>query len=94
MTPRIIAATISLCMGTTAAILGNMFLLMIAGDVNRRKGQDARISYFLWTFPKLVRTLQEYRTQYPGGNLHVYFWAAVATAMAAFLILSGIILSF
>jgi hypothetical protein len=60
-----------------------MFLTMIIGEINRKRQEGNVISYFGFTFPKLLRIFREYRKSYPDGKLHIYSLAAFAIAMIA-----------
>ena len=66
------------CVAMTGAFLGNMTLIMMIGEINRKRQEGNLISYFGFAFPKLLRIFREYRSLYPDGKLHIYNLAAVA----------------
>ena len=55
-----------LAIGTTFAILGNMLILIMIGQVNRKLAEDQQISYVHWGIGKVVR---HHRRLYPGSYL-------------------------
>jgi hypothetical protein len=64
----------------TGMFLANMFLTMMIGEINRRREGDL-VSYFGFTFPKMLRIFGEYRRSYPAGKLHVYALGAIGLSM-------------
>ena len=72
MNARVIIGVISLCIVTTGAVLANMYFIMIIGEINRKRQDGNQVSYFGFMFPKMMRILNEYRSLYPQGKLHVY----------------------
>jgi hypothetical protein len=83
MSARAIIGIIFFCVFMTGMFLANMFLMMMIGEINRRRQEGNLVSYFGFTFPKLLRILREYRSLYPDGKLHIYLLAAFAIAMSA-----------
>lgn len=81
MTGRTVVGIISFCLVLTGLFLANMFLWMMIGEINRKRDEGHLVSYFGFTFPKMLRIFSEYRRLYPGGKLHVYAWSAFAVAM-------------
>jgi tellurite resistance protein TehA-like permease len=75
---RLITGIVSLCVAMTGLFLANMFLIMMIGEVNRKRQEGNLISYFGYTFPKMLRIFGEYRSSYPNGNLHICAVAAFA----------------
>jgi len=67
----------------TGMFLANMTLIMMIGEINRKRQEGNLISYFGFTFPKLLRIFREYRSLYPDGKLRIYNLAAFAIAMSA-----------
>ncbi|MCI0550106.1 MAG: hypothetical protein L0287_04055, partial [Anaerolineae bacterium] len=63
--------------------LANMFLMMMIGEINRKRQEGNLISYFGFAFPKMLRIFREYRSSYPDGKLHIYSLATFAIAMSA-----------
>jgi len=62
----------------TGLLLANMFLMMMIGEINRKKSEEHLISYFGFTYTKLQRVYHEYRLLYPNGNLLKYYWISFA----------------
>ena len=83
MNERVIAGIISLCFVLTGLFLANMFLMRMIGEINRKREQGNPISYFGFTFPKMLRIFGEYRHSYPGGKLHWYALGTFGLAMLA-----------
>jgi hypothetical protein len=80
---RVISGVVSFCKALTGLFLANMFLIMMIGETNRRRQDGSLISYFGFTFQKMLRIFREYRSSYPKGKLHIYALAAFARAMAS-----------
>ena len=76
MSPRAVVGVISFCVIFTGLFLANMFLTMMIGEINRKRQEGNLVSYFGFTFPKMLRVFGEYRSSYPNGNIHVYALAA------------------
>jgi len=89
MSTRVIIGIIAFCVAMTGVVLGNMFTVMMIGEVNRKRPDRDQVSYFGWTLPKMVRVLGEYRRSYPDGKVHIYMWASVAL-MAIGMIVFGV----
>jgi tellurite resistance protein TehA-like permease len=81
MSTRVIAGIVSLCVVVTGLFLANMFLTMMIGEINRKRQDGSLVSYFAFTFPKMLRIFDEYRSSYPNGNMHIYALAAFAFAI-------------
>jgi tellurite resistance protein TehA-like permease len=81
MSEGAIVGIVSFCFVLTGLFLANMFLMMMIGEVNRKREEGNLISYFGFTFPKMLRIFGEYRRSYPSGKLHVYALGAFALAM-------------
>jgi tellurite resistance protein TehA-like permease len=81
MSERAIVGIVSFCFVLTGLFLANMFLMMMIGEVNRKRDEGNLISYFGFTFPKMLRIFGEYRRSYPSGRLHVYALGAFGLAM-------------
>lgn len=81
MSERTIAGIVSFCLALTGLFLANMFLMMMIGEINRKRQEGNLVSYFGFTFPKMLRVFSEYRRSYPGGKLHAYALGAFALAM-------------
>jgi len=81
MNMRIVIGIISFCVATTGSILSNMFLIMMIGEINRKRQEGNLVSYFGFTFPKMSRILSEYSSLYPNGKLRIYALVAFACSM-------------
>jgi hypothetical protein len=81
MSARVITGIVSLCVVVTGLFLANMFLTMMIGEINCKRQEGSLLSYFGFTFPKMVRIFGEYRSSYPNGNMHIYALAAFASAI-------------
>jgi hypothetical protein len=81
MNARLIAGIASFCMVLTGLFLANFFLMMMIGEINRKRPEERLISYFGFAPPKMVQIFGEYRRCYPAGKLHVYSLAAYAIAL-------------
>jgi hypothetical protein len=81
MSPRVIVGIISLSIALTGLILANMCLIMMIGEINRKRQDGNLVSYFGFTFPKIQRIFGEYRRAYPEGKLHIYSLTAFAVAV-------------
>lgn len=75
---RAMIGIIFFCIAMTGVFLGGMTMVMMIGEINRRRQEGNLISYFGYTFPKMLRIFREYRSLYPDGKLHIYHLAAVA----------------
>jgi hypothetical protein len=82
MSTRLLVGIALFSAAMTGIFLGNMFQLMMIGEVNRKKPEDQQISYF-WFYPaKNVRIFKDYRSLYPEGALHVYMIISCAVAFS------------
>jgi hypothetical protein len=62
-------------------LLANMFLMMMIGEVNRKRREGNLVSYFGFTFPKMLRIFGDYGRSYPTGKLHLYALGAFVLAI-------------
>lgn len=81
MNARVITGIISFCLTMTGLFLANMLLTMMIGEINRKRQDGNLVSYFGFTFPKMLRIFGDYRSSYPTGNLHMYALAAFVLAI-------------
>jgi hypothetical protein len=81
MNARFLTGVASFCIAITGLFLANMFLMMMIGEINRKRQEGSLISYFGFTFPKMLRIFREYRASYPRGSLHIYALAGFAAAV-------------
>jgi len=77
-----ITGIVSFCLVLTGVFIANMLLTMMIGEINRKRQEGDLVSYFGFTFPKMLRSFGEYRRSCPKGKLHVYTLAAFVLAMA------------
>jgi hypothetical protein len=83
MSQRAIVAIVSFCLALTGLFLANMFITMMIGEINRKRQEGNVISYFGFTFPKILRIFDEYHSSYPRGNLHIGAMLAFALGIVA-----------
>jgi hypothetical protein len=83
MTPRMLLGIVLSCIFMTGILLGNMFQLMMIGEVNRKRSDGDQISYFGYHYFKTKRIFAEYRKLNPEGAIHVYMLISVAVAFAS-----------
>ena len=81
MSVRAITGIISFCVALTGLFLANMLLTMMIGEINRKRQGGSLVSYFGFTFPKMLRIFGEYRSSYPSGKLHMYALGAFVLAL-------------
>lgn len=82
MNPRMFTGIASFYVSMTGIFFANMFMVMMIGDVNRKRQDGDLISYFGFDFLKLARIFGEYRNSYPAGKVHIYALIAFAAALA------------
>jgi hypothetical protein len=84
MNTKVVLGLVSFCVAITGLILANMLLMMMIGEINRKR-QDGLVSYFGFTFPKMRQIFAEYRSSDPTGNKHIYAGLAFALAVVGLL---------
>ena len=82
----LVIGIIAFCLALSGVISANMFVIMMIGEINRKREDGKLISYFGFTPPKTMRIFAEYRRLYPDGKLHIYALAVFALAMIALII--------
>jgi hypothetical protein len=85
MSPRLFIGIVSFSVFMTGIFLGNMFMVMMIGEINRKMPDENLVSYFGFTYSKLTRIFHEYRQSYPGGKLHIYYLVALGACLAGIL---------
>jgi len=85
MNVRVIVGITSFCVALTGVFLANTFVTQMIGEISRKRPEGALVSYFGFTFLKMLRVFNEYRASYPTGSLHMYASVSFAVAMAALL---------
>lgn len=89
----LVIGIIAFCVALSGVILANMFVLMMIGEINRKKEDGRLISYFGFTPPKTVQIFTEYRRSYPNGKLHIYALAVFAIAVIALIVVAVLYLA-
>jgi hypothetical protein len=90
MSARIVVLIVSFCLALSGVVVGNVFLTAMIGEINRKRHDGDTVSYFGFQVAKTLQILHEYRTSYPGGALHIYWWIA---CMAMFIGCIGCVIS-
>ncbi len=70
-----------LSVGASCAILANMLMLIIVGQINRKLPDDKQISYFWW---RLKEVSEQYRRFYPKGRLLLLMYMCGAVMILCF----------
>jgi hypothetical protein len=78
MSTRLLVGIAFFSAAMTGIFLGNMFQLMMIGEVNRKNHDDQQISFFWFDLSKIVRIFKEYRRLYPEGKLHLAALGSIA----------------
>jgi hypothetical protein len=90
----LIIGIIAFCLALSGVILANMFVIMMIGEINRKREDGKLISYFGSTPAKTMRIFDEYRRLYPNGKLHICALAVFALAMIALVIVGVIYMTY
>ena len=90
----LVIGIIAFCAALSGVFLANMFVIMMIGEINRKREDGKLISYFGFTPPKTMRIFAEYRRLYPNGKLHIYALAVFALAMIALIIVGVLYMTF
>lgn len=77
---RLLIGIISFAVSMTGVILGNIFLMIMIGEINRKRQDGNLVSYFGFVGPKVLEIAAEYRRLYPRGKIAIYTWASAALA--------------
>ena len=89
----LVMGIIAFCLALSGVILANMFVMMMIGEINRKREDGKLISYFGFTPPKTMRIFDEYRRLYPNGKLHIYALTTFALAMIALIVVGVLYLT-
>lgn len=92
MSTRVVAGVICFCLAVCTLFLSNLFVTMMIAEINRKTQASDLISYFGFTFPKMLRIFREYRRLYSGGKLHVYALVSLTIAMISLVIVAVVLL--
>ena len=90
---RLITGIISFCVALTGLFGANMLLIMMIGEINRKRQEGSLVSYLGFSFPKIIRIFHEYRGAYPRGRMHIFALVAFAVAVLALVIIAVSLLS-
>lgn len=85
MSQRVIIGIISMCVALAGLFLSNMLFTMMIGEINRTRKDGSLVSYFGFTFPKMLRIFGECRSSFPNGRMHIYALAAFALTITGLL---------
>ena len=88
MSTRALVGISLFCVAISALVLANLFLTKMIREVNRNRQESDLISYFGFTFPKILRIFHEYRQLYSTGKLHMYALISFGIAMAGLFIVA------
>jgi hypothetical protein len=83
MNTRFIIGVISFGLSVSGLVYSNYLLYMMIGALNRRREDGKTISYFGFTMVKAIKIVEEYRSQYPLGKLHLYRRACLLVAYSS-----------
>ena len=76
MSATMIVVIVAFCVGLSGAVLANIFVAMMIGEIDRQRPESDLLSYFGFTPLKMLRILREYRALYPQGRLYNFVLAA------------------
>jgi hypothetical protein len=75
-------AMISVCLGTSGAVLANLISFVMIGKINERVPEDQRISYLWWG----TEVRRRFKQLYPGNRLvFLHDCCLAATVLGFFL---------
>jgi hypothetical protein len=80
-----IAAGVLFCLATVGVLLSNLFVVVIIGELNRKRRQANQLSMFFLMPWKISAIFNEYRLRYPEGRFLRYVYVCLAFGMACFL---------
>jgi tellurite resistance protein TehA-like permease len=88
MRAGVIVLIIAFGVAVSGIIVANMFLFMMIGEINRKRDEGNLLSYFGFTFPKMLRNSVNTARLYPRGTLHIYSLAAFALGVVGLLVVA------
>ena len=59
---RTVVVVVLLVVASTGAYVANMFIMMMIGEINRKRAETNLISYLGFTLPKVIRILTKNTT--------------------------------
>ena len=65
----------------TGLFVANICLMMMIGEINRKRQIGNLVSHIGFTLPKTARIFGEYRRLYPSGRMLIYALAAFVLAI-------------
>jgi hypothetical protein len=80
-----IAAGVLFCLATVGIFLSNLFLIVIIGELNKRRRQSNQLSIFFLMPWRISAIFNEYRLRYPEGRFLRYVYIGLIVGMACFL---------
>jgi hypothetical protein len=80
-----IAAGVLFCLATLGIFLSNLFLIVIIGELNKRRHQSNQLSAFFLMPWRISAIFNEYRLRYPDGRFLRYVYVCLFVGMACFL---------
>jgi len=86
---RVILGIASLSFAVTGLVVANMFTTMMIGEINRKKADEQRVSYFGFTASKMGRIVADYKALYPRGKMHIFSRLAFAFAVLGLIGVAG-----
>ena len=86
----LVIGIIAFCLALSGVILANMFVIMMIGEINRKREHGKLISYFGFAPPKTIGSLTSIAAYTLMGNCTFYALAVFALAMIA-LIIAGVL---
>jgi hypothetical protein len=92
MSVKAVVAIIAFIVAMSGAVLGNMFVIMMIAEINRKRQDGNLVSYFGYTLAKLLRVFSEYRSLYPDEKLNNYALTAILVLITGMIILAALIL--
>lgn len=79
-----IAAGVLFCLATVGIFLSNMFLIVIIGELNKKRGQSNQLSILLMPW-RISAVFNEYRLRYPEGRFLRYVYVCLFAGVGCFL---------
>lgn len=74
MNVQFLSGIVALCVAMDGVAMSYLFIIMMIGEINRKRHDRNLVSFLVVTFPKTIRVFREYRQTYPEGRLYIYTW--------------------
>lgn len=78
MISRVLIIFIPFSLAMTACIWVNVLIIMMVGEINRKKSDSEQVNYLGYGLTKVFLVFSEYRNAYPSGKLAMYAKAAIS----------------